>query len=133
VDESFPLGCAGDAYRLRLTGDPTDVFHRRPTTDDGRKTDVGVCWNAPCLVLYGARGRIDWPRLLGRDGLRAGRLLSGEAVHVIYLSEADWRPLLLQTDGAPVALGAIREWARRDDVRTRTRRRAVEPARLPRP
>lgn len=115
------LGCAGDAFRLRLTGDPTDRFHRCPTTDDGRRTPVGVCWNAPCLVLDPQRGRIDWRHLLGSDGLHSGSVLSGVAVWVIYLSDADWLPLLGQTDGAPISLDRVRELAARDDLARRRR------------
>lgn len=110
-DGDVPLGCAGDAYRLRASGDRADVFHRRPTTDDGRKTIVGVCWNAPYLVLFADRGRIDWPRLLGVESLPAGRVLSGATVYVVPLEQADWQPLLLQTDGAPLPLRTIRRWA----------------------
>lgn len=111
--ETVELGCVGDAFHLRSGGSRTDVFHRRPTTDAGRKTTVGVCWNFPLLVLYGDRGRIDWPGRLGVGELPTGRLLSGDTVHVVQLDQSDWQPLLLQTDGVDLPLATIREWALR--------------------
>ena len=111
MEETVELGCVGDAFRLRSADCRTDVFHRRPTTDAGRKTAVGVCWNFPLLVLFSDRGRIDWPGRLGVADLPTGRLLSGDTVYVVRLSQSDWQPLLLQTDGAQLPVAAIRRWA----------------------
>ncbi len=85
----IPLGYCGDAWKLTAMHDPSDVIDHRPYTDQGR-TPVGLCTDAPILVLYPERGSVDWPQLLAPTPLRTGSLFSGASIWVIYLTENDY-------------------------------------------
>jgi len=86
--QAIPLGECGDAWGLTAIGDPVDCIDHRPYTDQSR-TPLGRCTDAPVLVLYPERGAVDWPRLLAPQSLRAGILLSGASVWILYVTESD--------------------------------------------
>lgn len=91
----IPLGDCGDAWYLTAVGDPTDVVDHRPYADHGR-TPVGLCTDAPLLVLYPERGAVDWPTLLDPAPLTAGFLFSGAPVWILALAPPDRARLVAQ-------------------------------------
>ena len=86
-DTLFSVGDCGDAWRLRGIGEDIDVIDHRPFSDRN-KTPVGICCDAPILILYPERGSIDWEDLLQMK-LLPGKLCSGADIKIIYLSEED--------------------------------------------
>lgn len=86
-DTVFSIGSCGDAWALRGIGDPIDIIECRPFCD-GNKTPVGICCDAPILVLYPERGSVDWEHLLQME-LLPGKLCVGTDIKIIYLSEED--------------------------------------------
>jgi ribosomal protein L37AE/L43A len=90
-NSDIPLGKCGDAWRLKKAGDKIDVIDHRPFWKD-KKTPVGICLDAPLLVLYSERGLINWEELLNVK-LSDGKLASGADVKVIQLTEEEWESL----------------------------------------
>lgn len=88
-----PIGHCGDAWALTMVGDACDVIDHRPYINNAR-TPVGLCADAPILVLYPERGAVDWSALLPTASLRPGTLTSGANVWVVYLTPADRQQLL---------------------------------------
>ncbi|MBE0228089.1 hypothetical protein [Thermoanaerobacterium thermosaccharolyticum] len=103
----FKIGYCSDAWKLRCIGDPEDVIDHRPFTPDGDKTPVGICADAPVLVLYTERGKIDWEKLLGLS-LLDGSLLSGAKVKIIYLLNDDQEKII---NTQKISLKEIKELA----------------------
>ena len=88
LNTSMLLGACGDAWTLTAMGDGLDVIDHRPYAD-GARTPVGLCADAPLLVLYPERGAVEWPLLLNSTPLRPGRLFSGASIWVVYLVAAE--------------------------------------------
>jgi hypothetical protein len=90
----MPLGDCGDAWKLVAMGDPYDVVDHRPYCD-GARTPVGLCTDAPILVLYPERGAVNWPTLLDFTNIapRRGYCTSGAEIHSICLTWDSWRRL----------------------------------------
>ena len=88
TDTEILLGDCGDAWKLVSMGDPYNVIDHRPYYDNIR-TPVGMCTDAPLLVLYPERGAVDWPVLLccpSGEELQKGYCASGAEIYTIYLS-----------------------------------------------
>lgn len=105
-DAKIPIGSCGDAWKLVSVGDPYDIVDHRPYCG-GTRTPVGLCADAPLLVLYPERGAIDWPALLCLSGkeLRKGYCASGAEIYTIYLTADDYSRLKSQ---ASVTVNEIR-------------------------
>lgn len=104
-EQYFKIGTCSDAWRLRCVGDPEDVIDHRPFTSDGNRTPIGYCTDAPVLVLYPERGKINWENLLGLP-LPDGSLSSGAKVKTIYLLNDDWEKI---KNTEEISLKEIRE------------------------
>lgn len=93
----IPLGSCGDAWKLVSMGDTHDVVDHRPYYNNIR-TPVGLCTDAPLLVLYPERGTVDWPALLCsfNGKLRKGYCASGAEIYTVHLSIDDWNRLKKQ-------------------------------------
>ncbi len=109
----IPLGDCGDAWRLVTRGDPYDVVDHRPYCD-GARTPVGLCTDAPILVLYPERGAVNWPVLLDFTSIapREGYCAIGAEIHSICLTWGNWRRL--QKCGT-ITLGRIGALLDRED------------------
>ena len=86
------LGNCGDAWRLTSCGAAMDVIDHRPFYKN-KKTPVGLCCDAPILILYPERGKINWEELL-QQRLRNGKLASGADIKVIYLTNQQYKELI---------------------------------------
>jgi hypothetical protein len=90
----FLLGDCGDALQLRCAGDSLDVIDHYPIFKKKKKI-IGLCCNAPILVLGLGKKSIKWDTLLQTD-LLPGNLRKGEDVKIIYLSQEEHEHLLRQ-------------------------------------
>jgi len=110
--ETVPLGVCGDAWGLSACGGELDMIDHRPYAGN-LPTPVGVCMDAPVLVLYPERGAVDWPQVLGHT-LRKGVLLSGDEIWVVYLRDQDWSSLMEEAERMQVTKDHITEWLAHD-------------------
>ncbi len=104
----IPIGDCGDAWSLTIVGDAQDVIDHRPYTLKNQRTPLGLCADAPLVVLYPERGAVDWISLLAPTPLRSGLLFSGAPVWILYLTEALWDAARQQP---AVTLATVRAWA----------------------
>jgi len=86
------IGNCGDAWQLRSRGHDIDIIDHRPFYKN-KTTPIGLCSDAPILVLYSERGNIDWEKLL-QTKLQDGKLLSNADVKIIHLSDDHYSQLV---------------------------------------
>ena len=82
------------------------MIDHRPYADH-KRTPIGLCADAPLLILYPERGAVDWPALLHPIPLTNGVLFSGAPVWIVPLTPSQRTCLQTRTSVTLADLIAI--------------------------